>query len=61
MADPHFKRANSGPECSRVRASSIIPNSRVPAWVSTGMRPVSFNTTRKKATAARMWAGRTTG
>ena len=59
MADPHFKRASGGPECSRVRASSIMPNSRVPEWVSTGMRPVSTRTTRKKATAASTWAGRT--
>ena len=41
-----------------MRASSIIPNSRVLAWVSTGMRPVSLSTTKKKASAASRWAGR---
>jgi hypothetical protein len=58
MAEPHLSRARAGPECSKVRASSIIPNSRVLVWVSTGILPVSDSTTKKKATAARRWAGR---
>ena len=57
MAEPHFNRASAGPECSKPRASSIIPNSRVLACVSTGIRPVSDKTTRKKATAANRCAG----
>ncbi len=57
IADPQVRRASAGPECSRVWASPIMPNSSVPEWVSTGMRPVSASTTRKNATAASMWAG----
>ena len=57
MAEPHFKRASAGPECSKPRASSIIPNSSVLAWVSTGIRPVSDSTTRKNATATNRCAG----
>jgi len=56
-----FQQGEGGPECSKVRASSIIPNSRVLVWVSTGILPVSDSTTRKKATAAKRWAAAALG
>ena len=42
-----------------MRASSIIPNSSVEPWFSSGMRPVSESTTMKNAAAASRCAGRT--
>ena len=41
IAEPQRSSAKYGPECSKGRASSLIPNSAVPVWVSTGIRPVS--------------------
>jgi hypothetical protein len=55
MAEPHFRSAISGPACSKMRASSIMPNSRVDEELSMGIRPVSTRSTRKKAAIAVTW------
>ena len=55
---PHFSSAKYGPECSKLLASSIMPNSLVPVCVSTGIRPVSCRITMNSAAAASRWAGR---
>ena len=60
MFDPHRRNASPGPECSAIRPSSICPNSSVPPWFSTGIRPVSVNTSMKNAAIINRWLGRTT-
>ena len=60
MFEPHRRKARPGPECSATRPSSIWPNSSVPPWFSTGMRPVSVSTSMKNAAIISRWLGRTT-